>query len=287
VNVPGRSSLDLRDLSDDDLGALLREAFAFPANADIAPGVLGRLDATGSPRRWPWTWPRLSRGLALALLGLIVAVAVAAAAILGVPGIRIVTVDELERPTPAVSAPATDVSRVSPALGLGVAMSLEDVRARVEMPVVPPADPALGPPDAFYLDRSVAGGMVSMVWTARPNLTAAEDTGVGLLVSVFDGAVNPDGFVKLRDQGVRVEPVSIAGERGWWLHGATHLFLRRAGTGDESRPVVPTRLAGDTLLWERQGLTYRLEGSVGLERAIEIAMSIGGNGSDAGGVVPS
>jgi hypothetical protein len=268
------------------VGALLRQAFAFPATPDTASGVLGSLQATSSPRRRPWTWPRLSRGLALALLVLIVAAAVAAAAILGVPGIRIVTVDDLERPTPAVSAPAADSGRVSAALGLGVRMSLDDVRARVEMPVVPPTDTELGPPDAFYLDRGLAGGMVSMVWTARPGLPAADGTGVGLLISQFDGSVNLDAFQKLRDQDVRIEQVSVAGEQAWWLHGATHVFLRRDGTGD-SRPVVPTRLAGDTLLWERDGLTYRLEGSVGLDRAIEIAESISGNGSDAGGVVPS
>jgi hypothetical protein len=166
-------------------------------------------------------------------------------------------------------------------------MSLDDVRARVEMPVVPPTDPELGPPDAFYLDRGLAGGMVSMVWTARPGVPAADETGVGLLISQFDGSVNPDAFQKLRDQGVGIVEVSVAGEQAWWLHGATHVFLRREGTGDDSRPVVPTRLAGDTLLWERDRLTYRLEGSAGLDRAIEIAESISGNGSDAGGVVRS
>jgi hypothetical protein len=156
-------------------------------------------------------------------------------------------------------------------------MSLDDIRARVEMPVVPPADEAIGPPDALYLDPLVAGGMVSMAYTARPDLPAADETGAGLLISQFDGSINRDGFQKLRDQDVEVESVSVAGAQGWWLHGATHLFLRRAGTGDESRPVVPSRLAGDTLLWERDGLTYRLEGSVSMERAIEIAESIAGN----------
>jgi hypothetical protein len=287
VNDPHHRSLDLRHLSDDEVGGLLRQAFAFPASPDLAPGVLVRLQPTASDRRWRWSWPRLSRGAVLALLALVVAGAIAAAAILGVPGIRILTVEELERPAPAVSAPAADPDRASVALGLGTAMSLDDVRARVEMPVVLPADPALGPPDAFYLDRTVAGGMVSMVWSARPELLAADETGVGLLISQFDGSVNPDGFAKLRDEEVQIEPVSVGGSRGWWLHGATHLFLRRPGPDEQGHPVVPTRLAGDTLLWERDGLTYRLEGSTGRERAVEIAASIGGNGPGANGVVPS
>jgi hypothetical protein len=172
-------------------------------------------------------------------------------------------------------------------LGLGTRTSLDDVRGNVDMPVEPPADPALGPPDAVFLDPSLAGGMVSMVWVARPDLAVTGPSGVGLLISQFDGSINPGGFQKLVDQGVGIEPVSVAGSAGWWLHGATHLFLRGTGTGtDERYQVVETRLAGDTLLWERDGITYRLEGSLGLERTIEIAESIGGNGSDASGVSP-
>jgi hypothetical protein len=214
--------------------------------------------------------------MALAILALSVAAAVAAGAILGVPGIRILTTEQVDRPSPAVSAPARDVRRVGALLSLGDLSSLQEARARVGMPVQPPADPGLGPPDAVYVDPLMAGGMVSMVWLARPDLPAADETGVGLLISQFDSAINPDGFDKLRDQGVGLESVSVAGAPGWWLHGAPHLFLRRAGPGEE-RPVVPTRLAGDTLLWERDGVTYRLEGSVGLERAREIAASIVGN----------
>ena len=227
--------------------------------------------------------------MALALLALIVAGAVAAAAILGVPGIRIVTVEELERPAPAVSAPASDVDRVSAALGLGIAMSLDDVRARVEMPVVPPRDPALGPPDA-YLPGSQRWPGAWCRWSGRRGPACRPPTrrARAVLISQFDGAVNPDGFVKLRDQDVagragvgrRVTGLGGSMERRTCSCGAQ-------GTGDESRPVVPTRLAGDTLLWERDGLTYRLEGSTGLERAIEIAESISGNESDADGVVPS
>jgi hypothetical protein len=155
------------------------------------------------------------------------------------------------------------------------------------MPVVPPADPELSDPDALYLDRGLAGGMVSMVWSARPGLPAAGTTGVGLLVSQFESQINPAGFDKLVDQGVRVEPVSVAGADGWWLEGATHLFLRRAEAGEQDHPIVPTRLAGDTLLWERAGVTSRGVGWVGREGAIAIAGTVGGNESDTGGVVPS
>jgi hypothetical protein len=246
--------------------------------------VLHRLPDRARPGR-RWTWPRLSRGVVLALLALLVAGAVAGAAILGVPGIRILFTEQLERPEPAFTAPPRALDQMRQ-LGLGALTSLDDVRTRVEMTVEPPADRVLGPPDAVFLDPSLAGGMVSMVWTARPDLGPAGPSGVGLLISQFDGSVNPGGFQKLVDQGVGIEEVSVAGAPGWWLHGATHLFLRGTGTGAEY-PVVETRLAGDTLVWERDGLTYRLEGSLGLERALEIAASIDGNGTGSSGVSPS
>lgn len=199
MNGPRDPSLDVRGLSDEEVGALLRQAVAFPSRPDVVPDVLGRIRATASDRGWRWTWPRLSRGLVLALVGSIVAGAVAGAAILGVPGIRIITIEELELPAPAVTEPAWEVDRVSAALDLGIAMSEDDVRARVEMPVFPPVDPALGPPDAVFLEPSLAGGMVSMVWRAQPGLPAADATGVGLLISLFDSEVNPEAFQKLCD----------------------------------------------------------------------------------------
>jgi len=148
VNDPRDRPLGFQDLNDDDLGAALRLAFAFPTAPDLAPSVLSGLGEAMPLRRRRFTWPRLSRGVALALVALVVVGAVAAATILGVPGIRILWTEDLERPEPAFSAPAADVGRVGAALGLGTRMSLDDIRARVEMPVVPPADEALGPPDA-------------------------------------------------------------------------------------------------------------------------------------------
>jgi hypothetical protein len=285
MNDPRGPSIDVRQLSDDELGALLRQSFDFPTTPDLARKVVDRLEAV--PPRWRWTWPRLSRGVVLALLALLLVAAVAAAAIFGVPGIRILTVEQVERPSLDVTLSPTDLDRAMRVLGLGDPMSLEDIRASVGMPVMPPADPALGPPGAIYLDPLVAGGMVSMVWSARAGLPAAAETGLGLLISQFDGQVNPDGFQKLVDQGVLIEPISVAGAQGWWLQGATHLFLQGSGVGDEGRPVVPTRLAGDTLLWQRDGVTYRLEGRAGRDWALRIAASIGGNGSVPDGVVPT
>jgi hypothetical protein len=278
--------IDARVLSDDELGALLRRAWVFPPTPDVVPTVLARLPMGGAPSRL--VWPRIIRVLALALLAVLLAVAVAIAAIIGVRGIRIATIDQVERPSPseATSPRSTDLARVGAALALGRALTLDQIDRQVDMPVQLPDDPALGPPDAAFLDRAVLGGMVSMIWASGPGLPLAHETGVGLLISQFDGRINPDGILKLRDQGVAVDRIEVAGANGWWMHGASHIFLRRTDPSQQWTEV-PTRLATDTLIWERDGLTYRLEGRIGLERAIAIAESMHGNRLPGPGVSPS
>lgn len=64
----------------------------------------------------------------------------------------------------------------------------------------------------------------------------------------------------------------MAGAPGLWISGAPHVFWYLAPDGEfinESR-----RLVGDTLAWERDGVLYRIEGDITLERALEIAVSM-------------
>ena len=51
-----------------------------------------------------------------------------------------------------------------------------------------------------------------------------------------------------------------------WIHGGRHVFLA---------PAIPARYAGNTLLWQARGITYRLEGAhVRLQPALEIARDV-------------
>ena len=62
----------------------------------------------------------------------------------------------------------------------------------------------------------------------------------------------------------RVERVEVDGEPGLWVQG------RHVVSGLFGEP----RLAGNVLLWEREGLTLRLEARVTKEQAIELARSV-------------
>src|SRR4051794_18098888 len=153
-----------------------------------------------------------------ALVGIVLALSPAArnavAGRLGIPGINITyvtpvptayppaptttstpvpatTIPSATRPASATAAgtPPGATTRTSAAptpvgahLFLGQLLTLEAVRARVSFPVLVPALPELGPADEVYYDLPPAGGMVSLVWHARPGLPAVADTGVGLLL---------------------------------------------------------------------------------------------------------
>jgi hypothetical protein len=59
--------------------------------------------------------------------------------------------------------------------------------------------------------------------------------------------------------GVALEP----GLTGLWIHGGRHVFLA---------PQLPARFAGNTLVWQRGGITFRLEGK-SLTRADAIRLA--------------
>jgi hypothetical protein len=71
---------------------------------------------------------------------------------------------------------------------------------------------------------------------------------------------------KIASVEAHVEPVTVNGDAGLWIGGASHLFLA---------PQAPPRLAGNTLLWQHGRLTLRLEGKhLTKALALEIAASI-------------
>jgi hypothetical protein len=69
-----------------------------------------------------------------------------------------------------------------------------------------------------------------------------------------------------------MQMVAVGGAGGYWIEGAPHVLILRDYAGDDRRH--PSRLAGNTLLWERDGVTYRLESALSRDEAIRIAESM-------------
>jgi glucose/arabinose dehydrogenase len=271
---------DLVVLGDDALGARLARAVAFPATPDLAPRVRARIEREDlaarrgtRPGRWSAGgllrgWPRLGRGAVLALLALLVAAVVTAAALLGVPGIGFRTVPEVPRASIQASLEA---SLQTDLLRLGRPVVREEVGATSRMPFFQPgAGAGLGAPDRLLYDATLGGGMVTSLWAATPDLPATGEEGIGLLISQLRADVRTSYLEKVMDPGVTLERVTIGDGEGWWFTGARHLLVDRPDGVVE----IPIRLAGDTLVWSKDGFTFRLETAAGKERAIAFAAGL-------------
>jgi hypothetical protein len=259
--------------------AALRERIAFPATPALAPAVLAGIARAGSEpasiRRPPATrrW-LLAAALALiaigAALGFSRDLRSAVADLFGVPGIRI----EIERDTPtpkATSAPATPPAGAT--LLFGEPVGLAQAQALAPFHVGVPVSVSLGEPDEIYL-RTLPDGnvMVSLAYLPDAGLPETEGTGIAVLLMQFEQREDVDYLVKLVSQGRGAISTSVGDHRAFWIIGSHQLVL----LSDPSRGCCDgfSRTAGNVLLWEADGVTYRLESALPLAEAKAIAESI-------------
>jgi hypothetical protein len=138
--------------------------------------------------------------------------------------------------------------------------------------VLVPAAAGFERPDAVFVDPTVpGGGRVDLVYRARPGLPASPFTDAGLLITQFRGQPEPGFFKKVVGAGI-VKEVSVGGQPGYFFSGEPHILSYQDPTGTVRE--VRSRLAGNTLIWQRGDLTLRLEGQVAQAEAIRIAESM-------------
>jgi hypothetical protein len=300
--------LALATLSDDDLAGALRQlatSIDFPTAGPTQPGSP---DLAGSARRRIESYPPrrsirqrlglgngagvgaasgrpMRRGLVLALVALLVLAAVAGAVGLGLPGLRIIfgngpspsqgsssspslTPSSSASPMPSGPGPSATIQPIGGSLGLGDALPLADVERLAGFDVLLPTEPPIGPPDVSYLN----GQRVALVWASRPALPETDTLGIGLVLVEFRGTVDQGYYEKILGGQTAITPVTVGGSRGYWISGSPHFFFYRDAQGqvvtDESRVV------GDVLVWATADLTYRLETSLDMAAAIELAESL-------------
>jgi hypothetical protein len=286
----------MRMVDDAELEAALRDlvgALAVPAAADdggLDPARLARLrieqerSAPIGRRRWAWLAPtpawRLGRGFTLALVAVVVLAAIAGAIGLGLPGIRIVTAPSPSAASPAatgstgpsaspiVSPASTVASPLGSSLGLGDPIAIADIATAVEIPVVVPTAPGVGSPASAWLRE----GRLTLVWPASATLPATPEPGVGLILSQFSGTLDTGFFQKIVGQGTTITTVRIDGVTGYWISGAPHEIVYVDELGN---PQFDSRRGvGDTLLWARDNVTYRLESGLGRAATITLAETL-------------
>jgi hypothetical protein len=225
-------------------------------------------------------WRPLRRGLVLAILAVIAAAAVVTATLLGLPGLRLTLTDPGASARPSMPgqtfAPASAPTTADPLapganLGLGTPIAPGDVATLTGQAIAGPSDPAIGPPDAVYVDVDRAN-QVALVWRASARLPASLEPGVGLVLMRFDGSVDAGLYEKMVGGETSVEPVAVGGQRAFWISGDPHLFFYVSPAGrviEDQR-----RWVGDALVWSDGRMTYRLESALGRDAAIALAETI-------------
>jgi hypothetical protein len=220
-----------------ELRALAGE-IEWPATPDFA----SRLEPVLAQRPRPG---RRRRALLVALAAAVLAVAVAMAvpqarsSILRFFHLGGVTIERVDTLPPAEERPL--------AADLGDRVTAEQAALVLGTPF---ALPRAGQAPALY-ERS---GVVSALLAAPGPVLLSQSRFTGLMK-------------KAAAVSTSVEQVSIApGAEGIWITGAAHVFFG---------PELPPRLAGNVLLWEKDGVTFRLEGrTLTRERALELARQI-------------
>jgi hypothetical protein len=237
------------------------------ALADLAKGIewpppvdfASRLQLEPPGRR---TWvPRvawMAGGIALIFTLLLVPFARQAVAnLLEVAGIRFEFGETPDLPSPAILAPGDKVD-------------LESAQRAVDFPILTPS--VLAPPTAVHLLEWELGLQVFLAWEASSRLPEVGESGTGLLLAEFRADLNEPFFGKILEGGTTVDQVIVQGVPGFWLSGAPHVFMFETGRRDLVEDE--TRLAGNVLVWEREGITYRLESGLNLEDALAMAESL-------------
>lgn len=261
----------------------LASRLVYPPAPDLARQVRLRIAALPAPRRqWSGAWwlvrPWSGRMAATAVVVILLGIAVVAAAIL--PGLRSAVADRLGLPGIRIvlvrDRPERSLTPTGQELLLGTSISLELASATAPFPLLAPTGPELAIPDAIYRSGSQPE-MISFIYRARDGLPAAPDSSVGVLLTQFRGETDHDLIekgllVKGIDPDVALEMLTVNGQPGYWIEGSHAFFVYRDVDGQYHQEAY--RLAENVLLWQQDGITYRLEANITRDRALAIAESM-------------
>jgi len=271
-------------VTDDELALALADLgtrIAWPPVPDVRARVLAR---TRAPRRSAWWrafWsPRYAFAPALVTVALaLIAVLVfspqaraTATDILRLRGVEIfrgpVPTSSPTRSPGSIPTPIPTIDQVT----LGELTTLAGAENRAGFLVAVPTDPALGAADAVYV-RAVEGSTaISLAYGDRPGIPVSAQLGLSALVTEFGGHLEPAILGKVVPQGTKLELLTVNGAPGAWLEGQPHQVFYTSN-GGASFITDTLRLAGNTLIWEQNGLVMRLEAQVDKATALRIAAS--------------
>lgn len=215
---------------------------------DVLAGINRRRPVSNRPRQ-----------LRVAIVALVVILAAvlampgprrAVAGLLGIGGVAITTVPEL--PPVAVASDFT-----------GDPVSLDSAQTATGFTLLVPV--GYGDPAGVYLDDEIPGGLATLAY--QPG-----DDSYGLVITQMAGSLDTPLLEKVVGPDTTITTVRIGDGAGYWLEGEPHLVLVFDRDGRDY--VDDPRLAGNTLLYVRDGITIRIESALDLEDAFTLASSL-------------
>ena len=239
------------------LQALAKE-FKYPSTPPVANVVMARL-RTLSPRL-------RNRQFAWAL----VAVIILLIGLMFVPPVRAAVLEFIQigivrifpaptESTPTIQAPLTATPAASsiPFLeNLVGETTLEEAQTTVDFPI--PLPPNLGTPHHVYL-QNAGGWMVILIW-----LDSQQPDQIEMSLHIIEAG----SWTIEKYQPAALEETTVHNQRAVWTSGPYPLLLSD-GDMDFIRMVD-----GHVLIWEENGITYRLETDLPLDEAVRIAESL-------------
>ena len=257
--------------TDQELERALRDLgprYPYPPTPNLAAAVRRRIVAQPAVpvRRLP-LWRDPPR---LALAAAVVLVLAGAAALIN-PTTRDAIAHFFHVSGVIVTSEPSPYPSLSPGtpLDLGRRTTMTDAQSVVSFPIAVPAE--LGAPDAIYVVSGIPGGEVALAYSPRTGIPLVPQTGLGVLVTEFRGDLIPGFISKGVEQGTTAEEVSVNGHPGWWIAGKPHMVIVRVSGTDYP---VQLRMAANTLVWARGGVTYRIESGLSKTDAFRIASGL-------------
>jgi hypothetical protein len=235
----------------------LARGFAYPPTPDLAPAVLAHLPSR--LQRPPRIRPA-ARTLSLlaVMLALLLAVPSARAAVLEILEVGIVRILLGSPQAPTLAAPSPTPGVAGATFDLAGRVTLQEARAQFPYPIRLPGFPAdIGEPDLVYL-QDLEGAAVILIW-----LDPDDPSQFRFSLQAF----TDDSHIWKLDPALLGRP-EVNGREAYWTRGP-YLILTESGGQGASRLVE-----GYALIWADGDLTYRLEGDLTLEEALQIAESL-------------
>jgi hypothetical protein len=187
-------------------------------------------------------------------------------------GIGGVDVEIAASPTATLAVPTPGPAGAS--LDLGGLTTLDAAEASLGFQPSAPPSALYGAPDDVWVKSLAAGKQLTYVYRPRDGLPQAASSGVGLLISQFAGDTNASFIQKQLGADAQLAYVTVKGSSAFWISGAPHVFYYQDPDGQIQPESL--RLAGNTLIWEHNGITLRVEGQLTQAQAIAIADAMTG-----------